>query len=332
MRSLLITIDTEADDQWDPVRRLELGVRNVATLPRFQALCERYGFRPTYLTTWQVATQPSSAETLGQLARAGRCELGTHLHAWSTPPYERDLADEMRDPFYAYEVPPERMRAKLQSVHDAVTRCAGAPPTSYRAGRWGMDVVQVRALAELGYRIDSSVTPGVSWAGHPGRAGGAGGPDYRTAPSRPFALDERVFPRPGSSPVLELPVTIARPLGRLLERVPPVASRFPPWRRLERTLTRWVRPTRRSRAASLALTVSLLERAGHDAIVFVLHSSELAPGTSPIFPTERDHRRLFHVLEAFFAWLAKRGYVGETLREYAGRVGPELVGTPPASA
>ena len=51
----LIGVDTEADDQWTVEGRRRLGVRNAACLPRFQALCDRYGVRPSYLVTHEMA-------------------------------------------------------------------------------------------------------------------------------------------------------------------------------------------------------------------------------------------------------------------------------------
>ena len=52
-----------------------------------------FGVRPTYVVTWEMATRPESAAVLRDLARTGRCEIGTHLHPWSSPPFRpEDLA------------------------------------------------------------------------------------------------------------------------------------------------------------------------------------------------------------------------------------------------
>ncbi len=53
LTALLITIDTEGDDVWSRPR--EPGVENARYLPRFQRLCESHGFKPTYLTNWEMA-------------------------------------------------------------------------------------------------------------------------------------------------------------------------------------------------------------------------------------------------------------------------------------
>src|SRR5438034_5344383 len=51
--AFLVTIDTEGDNLWSKPRTLT--IRNAQYLPPFQALCEKYGLRPTYLTNWEIA-------------------------------------------------------------------------------------------------------------------------------------------------------------------------------------------------------------------------------------------------------------------------------------
>ena len=48
----IITIDTEGDNQWDGGR--PESVDNLRFVPRFQDLCDKYGFPPTYLCTYDV--------------------------------------------------------------------------------------------------------------------------------------------------------------------------------------------------------------------------------------------------------------------------------------
>ncbi|BAN97921.1 hypothetical protein E05_31550 [Plautia stali symbiont] len=44
--AFLITLDTEGDNLWRN-RSGKVTTYNVRFLPRFQALCEKYGFKPT---------------------------------------------------------------------------------------------------------------------------------------------------------------------------------------------------------------------------------------------------------------------------------------------
>ena len=52
----IITVDTEADNQWaDPVPKT---TENIKFIPRFQALCDRFGFKPTYLCPYEMVKDP----------------------------------------------------------------------------------------------------------------------------------------------------------------------------------------------------------------------------------------------------------------------------------
>src|SRR5579871_1036624 len=51
--AFLITIDTEGDDIW--ARPREVTTKNARFLPRFQALCEAFALRPTYLVNFEMA-------------------------------------------------------------------------------------------------------------------------------------------------------------------------------------------------------------------------------------------------------------------------------------
>ena len=91
--ALLVGIDTEADDQWSEKGRRDVRVENAARLPALQALFDEFGVRPTYLVTHEMATRPESAGVLRELAASGRCEIGAHLHPWTSPPFRpEDLA------------------------------------------------------------------------------------------------------------------------------------------------------------------------------------------------------------------------------------------------
>ena len=130
MTGLLIGVDTEADNQWDAEARRNIENRNVHELPRLQALCDRYAARPTYLVTYEMATDKEARAVLQDLAKTGRCEIGTHHHPWTTPPY-------VDDHLYPLNLTPQHFREQLTSLTDAVANITGERPVSYRAGRNG---------------------------------------------------------------------------------------------------------------------------------------------------------------------------------------------------
>ena len=85
--SFLITIDTEGDNLWSAPATIT--THNATALPRFQALCQSYGLKPTYLTNFEMANCPDFQEFGRDLLKHGAGEIGMHLHAWNSPPWCR---------------------------------------------------------------------------------------------------------------------------------------------------------------------------------------------------------------------------------------------------
>ena len=52
-----------------------------------------------------------------------------------------------------------------------------------------------------------------------------------------------------------------------------------------------------------------------DCVVFMIHSSELMPGGSPVFPGKKEIEKLYRDLERLFQ-RARGDFQGATLREY----------------
>ena len=84
MKKFLITIDTESDNQWDYDN--PISTENAKFLPRFQELCERYKFKPTWLTNYEMANDDFFCHYMKEKQDDCLCEIGMHLHAWNTPP------------------------------------------------------------------------------------------------------------------------------------------------------------------------------------------------------------------------------------------------------
>jgi peptidoglycan/xylan/chitin deacetylase (PgdA/CDA1 family) len=317
--SFLVTIDTEGDNVW--ARRGNVTTRNAGCLPRFQALCESYGLRPTYLTTWEMADCPDFQDFARDVIDRNTAEIGMHLHAWSTPPLEPLTQDDDRNLPYLFEYPRELMAAKIKGLTEKLRDTFGVPVTSHRAGRWGFDATYARLLVEHGYRVDCSVTPHLSWASSPGDPRRAGGPDYTGYPTTPYRLDLEDIRRPGSSPLLELPVTTFRQTQpRLVEHVRRLSqpSGFAT-RVVNRLFPRalWIRPNGRNGR----LLPRLIDRAAseqRDYIQFMLHSSEFLPGGSPTFRSPGSVEALYADMERLFEAAAAR-LQGETLSEYHDR-------------
>lgn len=305
--AFLFVVDTEGDSEWTVHRRMP-PVRNVHALPRFQALCDRYGVKPTYVVTHSIAADDTAVAMLREWVSAGRAEVGTHLHPWTTPPFASPWDDAGAFPS---ELPDDLLAAKFRTLTDYITARFGRAPTSYRAGRFGFDTRTLGHLESLGYVIDSSVTPLKSWAQYPGAPGGKGGPDFTRAPLAPYRLHREDVTRAGDSPVWELPLTIldddrtpAALHGRL-GALPDahLAARVLAKLKLRRRL--WLRPTLESAPEMLDACTAAMAR-GVPWFNMMIHSSELFPNTSPYFESTADIDALFDRMDGAFERIFRR--------------------------
>jgi peptidoglycan/xylan/chitin deacetylase (PgdA/CDA1 family) len=294
--AVLVGIDTEADDQWSARGRKEMGVRNAARLPALQALFEEFGVRPTYVVTWEMATRPESAAVLRALARAGGCEIGTHLHPWSSPPFRpEDLAAHT----YPHNLPLDLLDRQITELTAVIERDLGVRPTTYRAGRNGFDGRTLPILERLGYTVDTSVDPLFNERRK-------GGMIFDGAPLVPYHPDYRDVRRRGDSKILEVPITSATSpaLPKLLERA--YARLRPiPWRgALKRLGLRpvWLRPSYTPLPDMLAFA-DRLAAAGAPCFNIIFHSSEVLPGGSPYTPDETSVARFLDDLRRLLAHL-----------------------------
>lgn len=312
----IITIDTEGDNIWS--RPETITTENSRFLPRFQALCEKYGFKPVYLTSYEMAVDPRFQQFGREVLARGAGEIGLHVHAWNSPPLHGQKYDPRRDLIYLFELPDDLLAAKIDRLHTLLADTFGQAPVSHRAGRWGFDERVARMLVERGYTVDCSVTPGVSWRGSLGAPDGAGGSDYTGFPYHPYFMDLDDLSKPGDSPLLQVPMTI-RPTpnpiaATLLPRIKGTAAQ----RAVERFFGGehvWLRPNGRNLREMLALVERVLAE-GAPVLEFMLHSCEFMPGGSPLFITEAEIERLYNHLEKLFQTIAGHGVPGMTLAEY----------------
>ena len=145
---LAISLDTECDKGPEWRVRRPLAFRNVVEgVPeRLQPLFERHGIRPTYLLSPVVLRDDASVTLFRDLD--GSAELGTHLHAEFIEP--RASMDAERTEAFQGELPPFVEYGKLLNLTALFCKRFGHPPTSFRAGRYGLGRRTLRFLEQLG--------------------------------------------------------------------------------------------------------------------------------------------------------------------------------------
>jgi len=323
--AFLITIDTEGDDLWSRPR--EITTRNVAFLPRFQGLCETHGLRPTWLVNYEMAMDDAFVRFGRDLLRRDAAEIGMHLHSWNSPPLVPVTADDFLHQPFLTDYPHDVVEEKITFMTELLRSRFDVPIVSHRAGRWAFNAHYARTLARLGYLVDCSVCPHVSWARLKGDPAGPGGPDYRRFPARPYLLDLDRIDRPGDSNLLELPMSILRsPLHRIAPwaYVTPVLRRWA-WRAGPDRL--WLYPDGNN-LQHLLHVIEEAQAANRPYLEMVLHSSELMP-RDPSNADDVDRiEQLYRDLHAMFA-LVEKAFVRMTLSEYRMAWMAERVEAPP---
>jgi peptidoglycan/xylan/chitin deacetylase (PgdA/CDA1 family) len=298
--ALLVAIDTEGDNQWDAAARRDQRFENIYALGRLHDFFARHGVRPTYVITYPVARDAKSADTLRSLVARGDCEIGAHHHAWETPPFAPQDVD--RHP-YASSLPLDRFDDQLASLTAAIEAAVGRRPVSYRSGRFGFSASHVSSLERAGYQVESSVAP-LFYEKH------KGGPDFVDAPLGPYFLAYDDATRPGTSGLLELPISAAlsRRVPAWLERLYGRAPSPYMTRRVLRLLrvahVRWLRPSYSSADDMIALARDVVRR-GAPMLNLLFHSSEAIVGGSPYNRSESELTAFFDRLGALFTYASK---------------------------
>ncbi len=307
----VITVDTEGDNQWKEGNIVSLS--NIKSLPRFQELCEKYNFIPTYLITDEVATDSFSIDLLSNWQDLKKAEVGSHLHPWTSP----SLVDRLKgEHVFPSELTREEFKKALTDLTDSIESGFKIKPTSYRAGRWGFNNMQIKVLEELGYIVDCSVSPKIDWRNTVGKKNSNGGPDFRGLKTRPYYFSD--------SKVLEVPITIlytglfSKVEGYMEKLFSKMDDGF-----LKRVFNRlffqmkWTRVFPESSVSDWKKILKTAQKNNLPVIEFMIHSSELSSGTSPYTKTPESVERVYRELENMFRIFSEAGLVGIGLSDFA---------------
>lgn len=309
MKKFIITVDTEGDALWASEIHAAPTTGNASCIPRFQQLCEKYGFQPVYLINYEMIEDQALTQYLSGKAAEGLCEIGMHMHAWNSPPEFPLIAssNEKRGLPYVTEYPLDVMEEKIRFLTDLIQERTGVRPVSHRAGRWSTNEEYLKLLAKLGYQADSSVTPHVNWNALPGYTEHSRGSDYSGFPETPYVLSEDKESR-----LWEVPMTIADSMRYIQWPARFNAAQIRSSLRIalkgEHT---WMRIMKNDIQGQLCC----LKRNRADYAMFMLHSSELLPGNSPYFPTVEATERFWKNMDYLFQKAAEE-YEGITLQNY----------------
>lgn len=299
----VLTVDTEEEFDWNaPFARTGYGTEHLKSVPRFQALCEEHGVKPSYLVDFPITEDPFGVELLGGYASAGKAEIGVQLHPWVNPPFDEQVSVFNS---YACNLPEPLERAKLSHLHAAIVSRFGVTPDAYRAGRYGAGPNTPSILADLGVAIDSSVRSRFDYSDQ-------GGPDYTHHPVNPYWIERGTL--------LELPVTTV--FGGAMRAAGNVV--FAEWFGSQAARSVLARSNMLERIAltpegipieKAIVGIELALAEGVRIINLSFHSPSLAVGHTPYIRDEAQLKQLYAWFEGVFAHLAASGVRPTTMAE-----------------
>lgn len=296
-KQFIITVDTEGDNLWQWKDGDKITTENARFLPRFQELCEQYGFKPTYLINYEMAQDNEWVKYASNKAKNGLCEIGMHIHAWNSPP-EYFLENMHGGNPYITEYPADVIYTKVQELTKLLSEKFEVPIVSSRSGRWATNDQYFAALAAAEIKIDCSVTPELDLSNIPGCSCNCGN-NYKNA-SREM---HEIYPG-----IIEVPMTTKKirwlAEGGLKHRIATII----------RGEAMWLRPHKKSLRYLNAITSATIHKDKY--LEFMIHSSELMPGGSPYFKNESDIDNLYLILQQYFKNLTDMGVTGTTLANY----------------
>jgi hypothetical protein len=311
---LIITIDTE-EDKWDDYGLKDYTVNNIDRIDVLQQLFDNFNIKPTYLVTYPVATNDRAVSLLSSILKAGKCEIGTHCHPWSTPPFEEEK--NLRNSMLC-NLPSDLQYKKISLLRDTIQKKFSIRPISFRCGRWGYNQDVAVNLVKLGYKVDTSIITYTDWSIYEG-------PDFANISPKPFrfATDD-IFREVSDGHLLEIPATVGF-LQQNFKRYDSVLNiikkRSPKFLKLEGILYRagmlnkiWLSPEVSDAKNMIDLTISMRKN-NYKIINMVFHSSSLQHGLTPFVKTRDDEKRFLERIKEFLIYTSNEGIESITLSD-----------------
>lgn len=269
---LIFTIDAEEEFDWSEFAPAAHRAGDPAGLARLSAICAAHGAKLLHFITYPLLADSAFAAWFRDEHRAGRADLGLHLHQWATPP-RGGYAGE----YYSWQMnlPCAVHREKLGALAAAFEAAFGFRAAAHRAGRYGVAPEIYEDLARAGVRHDFSPCPSFDFSAR-------GGPDFSSVANDPFTVETT------AGAVFVTPVSGARAIrgGRtFLSQKSDAGLGVQRARALPRALTAPFRLScEGARFEELVALTHHLAREGAPVLTFSLHSTTLTPGANAYAP------------------------------------------------
>ncbi|CAB1063805.1 hypothetical protein D1BOALGB6SA_8589 [Olavius sp. associated proteobacterium Delta 1] len=316
----IISVDTEEDYVFYNNRTHETSVNNLKGILRFQDLCDKFGFIPTYLCTYHVAKSNLSEQFLKPILQNNRCEIGSHFHPWLTPPQqEKKEGLNLVSSDYENDI----LKMKFDYLHNSIIERFGIIPKAFRAGRWVMNPFQLKLLFKYNYSVDTSVLPFVDYSNISRKKSPQS--DYRYVPIKPFYfIEPHIYPHGSKAGILEVPVSsdlffcgLSMKLFEWAKENIPKFQNIFCWRVFKFGVVSFQWPTFIDNLERLRKMIKRLNSKNFSVLNFAIHSNELSAGYHPSLFEQNRVDLLFQQMEGIFKFLSSAGYLGVGLSEFA---------------
>ena len=284
MKQIIITLDTEMDADIHWKKKEPVGFSSILTgIPTiYRPLWDKHNICPIYFVSPEVVENDACCEILKKEIKNGAI-IGAHLHPEYIDPDREQLCNIETEKFPCFGYPYEIEKEKIKNLRDLIRQKLGYNPIWYRAARFGADEDTMKILDELGFKYDSSFTPGIDWSLK-------GGPDHSKSLVYPFKIKER--------DITEYPVTIAGKRFGVLGKVLPNHWLF----------YRWLRPTHMTLLEEKHL-IDELSRKGVENLVLMFHSMEIMINKTPYVRNKWMQKYYLWRLDKTIGYAKKKGYV-----------------------
>lgn len=299
----IITVDTEADNQWEADGNI--CVENLSFLPRFHNLSKRYNYKPSYLVTYEVV-ENNKSNILRTWQDNDEAEVGAHLHPWTTPPIKPN------EPLHSFpsELEEDVLEEKIITLTNAIKNKFGINPISFRAGRWGFNNQVAKILIKYGYKVDCSVTPYINWQNVIKKGNVELAPNFSSIGPQSYIIDNEL---------LELPMTVLYTRRGMPTILTKTSSLYPVFmRKYVQSIfgLKWLRIYQNTTIDELKSVILTAQRLKLPYIQFMVHSSELMPGGSKYFKNEESVERFYNVYEKLLKLVSDVNIKSSTLAEF----------------
>lgn len=303
---LIVTIDTE-EDSWGDYRPSEHTTENIGRIPALQSVFDEFYVTPVYLVTYPVAMSGEAVSILRPILDQGRCEIGTHCHAWNTPPFEEENTE--RNSMLS-NLSSNLQFKKIKVLHETIQKQFGVEPVCFRSGRWGYNDEVAKNICRLGYKIDTSITPYTDWTKH-------NGPDYTHASPDPYRFScGEIHGNSAEGEIIEIPVTVgffqanfafSNAIFNFIRRRPiSYLGLIGTLHRINLLNKVWLSPEISTTKEMSRLTDRMMKN-GYPILNMMFHSSALKAGLMPFVKTKEDEKQFLTRIREYLGFTRDRG-------------------------